>query len=208
MTTPPRGIDVSSWQHPGGAPIDWAKVAAAGYRFALLKATQGTTYTSPYLREDYQGARSAGLIVGAYHYYDLAAPPDFQGEYFCKAIDGMVLDLHAWLDWEPPYAPGPRALARAFLARCAAYGRSGVGVYADSRWMSLLVGVPGLRWLAAPSLTQPPSGVMIWQHGTGLVPGITGPVDLDVLLSHRGVDLPAPARSATPPPAPTSGAGC
>src|ERR1022692_1431667 len=32
------GVDVSSQNHPGGGPIDWAKVAAAGYKFAFIKA--------------------------------------------------------------------------------------------------------------------------------------------------------------------------
>src|SRR3954447_25077500 len=31
---PVTGIDVASWNHPDNAPIDWAGVAAGGYRFA------------------------------------------------------------------------------------------------------------------------------------------------------------------------------
>ena len=30
-TTELKGVTVSAAQHPGGAPIDWPKVAAAGY---------------------------------------------------------------------------------------------------------------------------------------------------------------------------------
>ncbi len=36
------GVNVSSRQHDGGAVIDWTKVAAAGYRFAFVKATEGS----------------------------------------------------------------------------------------------------------------------------------------------------------------------
>ena len=34
------GPDVASYQHPGGAAIDWAQVAASGQTFAIVKATE------------------------------------------------------------------------------------------------------------------------------------------------------------------------
>ncbi|MEU1686137.1 GH25 family lysozyme [Micromonospora sp. NPDC005707] len=69
--TPPgytiRGIDVSSHDHNLG-PIDWPAVAAGGYKFAYVKATEGHTYLNPYFAEDYAAAKAAGLLVGAYHF--------------------------------------------------------------------------------------------------------------------------------------------
>jgi GH25 family lysozyme M1 (1,4-beta-N-acetylmuramidase) len=62
------GVDVASYQHPGGAPIDWAKVAVAGYTFAAVKATEGNSYLNPYYFSDVAGARAAGLYVTAYHF--------------------------------------------------------------------------------------------------------------------------------------------
>ncbi|MBM0225851.1 GH25 family lysozyme [Micromonospora sp. ATA51] len=62
-----RGIDVSSHDHNLG-PIDWPAVAANGYKFAYIKATEGRTYLNPYFAEDYRGAKAAGLLVGAYHF--------------------------------------------------------------------------------------------------------------------------------------------
>jgi GH25 family lysozyme M1 (1,4-beta-N-acetylmuramidase) len=64
----PRGVDVSSWQHQNGAPIDWNAVKAAGNSFAVIKATEGTAYTNPSYAGDRAGAQAAGLVVGAYHY--------------------------------------------------------------------------------------------------------------------------------------------
>lgn len=61
---PITGIDVSAWQ----PRIDWAKVVAAGHRFAYLKATEGERYVSPVYREQAAGAKAAGLLVGAYHF--------------------------------------------------------------------------------------------------------------------------------------------
>jgi GH25 family lysozyme M1 (1,4-beta-N-acetylmuramidase) len=62
------GVDVSRWDHPNGAAIDWPRVKAAGRSFAIVKATQSTTYTNPYFADDYAKARAAGLVVGAYHF--------------------------------------------------------------------------------------------------------------------------------------------
>ncbi|WP_157744328.1 GH25 family lysozyme [Micromonospora viridifaciens] len=61
-----RGIDVSSHDHNLG-PIDWPAVAK-DYKFAYIKATEGSTYLNPYFAGDYAAAKSAGLLVGAYHF--------------------------------------------------------------------------------------------------------------------------------------------
>ena len=63
----PRGVDVAADQHPGGAGIGWAQVAAAGYSFAAVKATEGDYYANPYYPADAAGARAAGLQVTGYH---------------------------------------------------------------------------------------------------------------------------------------------
>src|SRR5215472_5195993 len=70
------GVDVSSFSHPGGAPIDWVKVAAAGYKFAFIKATEGSYYENPYYASDAAAARAAGLFAAAYHF---AIPNDSSG---------------------------------------------------------------------------------------------------------------------------------
>jgi GH25 family lysozyme M1 (1,4-beta-N-acetylmuramidase) len=62
------GVDVSSFDHPAGAPIDWVKVAAAGYKFAFIKATEGSYYQNPYYASDAAAARKAGLFTAAYHF--------------------------------------------------------------------------------------------------------------------------------------------
>ncbi|WP_313884409.1 GH25 family lysozyme [Streptomyces tropicalis] len=63
-STGPAGLDVSSYQ---GA-VDWAAASNAGAAFAYVKATEGTTYTSPSFSQQYNGAANAGLIRGAYHF--------------------------------------------------------------------------------------------------------------------------------------------
>ena len=58
------GLDVSSWQ----GNVDWNAVAAAGARFAYVKATEGATYVNPYFPQQYGGAYQVGLVRGAYHF--------------------------------------------------------------------------------------------------------------------------------------------
>src|SRR5438445_2962135 len=63
-TTRAKGIDVSNWQ---GA-INWTKVAGAGYRFAIAKATEATTYQDATYAANRSGSEAAGLSFGAYHF--------------------------------------------------------------------------------------------------------------------------------------------
>jgi len=63
-----KGIDVSSQQHAGGAQINWAQVAAAGYGFAFVKVTEGSYYVNPYYAADTAAAQRAGIVTAAYHF--------------------------------------------------------------------------------------------------------------------------------------------
>ncbi|MGW7662989.1 lysozyme [Streptomyces sp. NPDC054756] len=60
----PRGHDVSSHQKD----VDWADSRARGARFVYVKATESHTYRNPYYARQYDGARAAGLVRGAYHF--------------------------------------------------------------------------------------------------------------------------------------------
>ncbi|MEV0096349.1 lysozyme [Streptomyces sp. NPDC050738] len=67
----PRGHDVSSHQKN----VDWKKARAEGARFVYVKATESTTYRNPYFSQQYDGARKAGIIRGAYHFAVPAESP-------------------------------------------------------------------------------------------------------------------------------------
>ena len=63
-STRAKGIDVSNWN----GTINWKRVAHAGYRFAIGKATEGTSFDdSTYLANRY-ASEAAGLAFGAYHF--------------------------------------------------------------------------------------------------------------------------------------------
>ncbi|GLW54445.1 GH25 family lysozyme [Kitasatospora phosalacinea] len=67
----PLGLDVAAYE----PNVDWAATAAAGASFAYVKATEGTSYTSPTFSSQYDGSAAAGLLRGAYHF----ALPDRSG---------------------------------------------------------------------------------------------------------------------------------
>ncbi len=62
---PVAGIDISSHDHSQFA-VDFTSIAASGTKFVYIKATEGKTYANPYYSSDYQAAKTAGLMVGAY----------------------------------------------------------------------------------------------------------------------------------------------
>ena len=70
-----QGIDVASLQHSGGASINWAAVAAADYKFAFIKVSEGSYYANPYYAGDGAGARGAGMFVAPYAF----AIPNYSG---------------------------------------------------------------------------------------------------------------------------------
>jgi len=93
----PTGPDVSSNQPH---PIDWAQVRAAGHTFAVVKATEGSSYSNPYFAHDVQGARAAGLIVWPYHWVG-SGDGASQGAHAVSVIQQVFGpgDL-VWLDFE------------------------------------------------------------------------------------------------------------
>lgn len=100
----PNGADFSNNQ---GA-INWPAVAA-DVDFVWIKATEGGTYTDPLFARNLQGARAAGIPVGAYHY---ARPdnnsPETEAGHFLDTYKARPGDLLPVLDFET-HAPGKSA---------------------------------------------------------------------------------------------------
>lgn len=68
---PIQGIDVS--HHQGD--IDWPKLAAQpNVRFAIMKATEGGDFKDRKFAENWQAAKVAGIVRGAYHFFTFCRP--------------------------------------------------------------------------------------------------------------------------------------
>jgi len=67
-----HGADISRWQHPNDAPIDFTKMHAAGMRFVMIKASDtrddADALALKYVIMDRSAAQAAGLYTGFYHY--------------------------------------------------------------------------------------------------------------------------------------------
>lgn len=194
------GIDVASYQHPGGANINWGAVRAAGHSFAYIKATEGTTYTNPYFAGDWPGAGNTGLLRGAYHYARPRLPISSavdQARYFVSRTGTMqgANDLPPMLDLEDTgsgLAPGDIVRwSRAWLGEVERLtGRRPMIYTGRWYWSGYLGSSLGLNdyrlWLsdyngkAAPTATIPGWNWTIWQYtSSGSVPGIVGRVDMN-----------------------------
>ena len=202
------GIDVS--YHQGS--IAWPQVAAAGKRFAFVRATAGTLTADTAYGANWSGARAAGLTVGSYHF----ANPDGalndaanEASWFLRTAIVASGDLIPVLDLEVSNGLDAAALAtwaQTWLEQV--YLATGVRpiIYtnntfwqtsmADTDWFARN-GYPVLfiaHWTTASEPNVPAwawggHGWTFWQHSsTGSVPGINGPVDLD---RFRGASLPA-----------------
>lgn len=93
------GIDVSYWD----AGIDWPKVRATGQRFMFTKATEGDFYADPTFDDNWSGAKSAGLLRGAYHFFRCNVDPKKQATKFIDYVKSVndngelppILDLES-----------------------------------------------------------------------------------------------------------------
>ena len=214
-----KGPDVSSWQHPDGKAINWGKVADAGSRFAIVKATEGASYANPYYPGDVAGARVAGLINGAYAFARPELPMSSateQADHFADTIGDITVTgtLPAILDLESTGGLPPAKLitwTQWFLERLRARTGRTPMLYTYPAFLSAsLAGTKAFAryplWLAAYQDSTPPAPAgwdawSLWQYtSSASVPGIpTGGVDMSRFAgSVAEFDLLADGSTATP----------
>lgn len=201
MTPPPddllRGVDVSDCQ----PRIDWGAVAASGISFAVVKATEGASWTSRGFAERWAGARAAGLRVSAYGWFKPhSSSPEAQAAHLLevyRAVEGWA-DLPLVLDVEEfNRADGASSadLAVRVLA-CAAVVEDELGVapmvYTYPGFALEHFRVPEAAplarlplWLAdyrREVVVPPPwtDWALLQTTGKGRCPGVSGDVDLDL----------------------------
>lgn len=88
-----EGIDVSWYQKK----IDWQEVATSKV-FAFIKATEGVTLEDKAFASNWTGARTAGVLRGAYHFFHPSADPIKQAEFFLSTV--VTCELPPVLDVE------------------------------------------------------------------------------------------------------------
>lgn len=196
---PYRFVDVSRYQ----GLIDWAQVAAAGYKGAMLKTVStnrklskraDVLYIDPTFETNYRNARAAGLDVGVYYYtYATSeAMADAELALLRQAVYGKEFSLPVCVDVEENKL---KQLSTLDLSNLTAYALEQVekmGFYAQlytyTSYANTHLDMARLAgrwdvWLAdytgkTPNVTF---NYNAHQHtSSGNVPGISGNVDLNV----------------------------
>jgi lysozyme len=191
------GIDVSRWQ----GSINWPAVQTTGKLFAFIKATEGSGLVDPFFAANWKGAKDAGLLCGAYHFFRPLQDAKKQAELFLKSVKLESGDFPPVLDLEV----SENLRAATIIQRVEIWvseiekqtGKkvilySGISFLNDS--FTIPAGGPPLwardhiLWVAnylPPTAIQPfmPAGWdkwHFWQYSqAGQVDGINGSVDLD-----------------------------
>ncbi|MFT3682065.1 MAG: GH25 family lysozyme [Ferruginibacter sp.] len=96
-----HGIDVSHYQ----SAIDWEDVKAMNIQkvsigFSFIKATEGTDDIDDRFRQNWKGARKAGIIRGAYHFFNPYKNGRAQALNFIRAVNLKPGDMPPVLDVE------------------------------------------------------------------------------------------------------------
>lgn len=222
-----KGIDVSHWQ----GNIDWSAVKAAGIDFAIIKAggSDNGFYQDPCFEAYYNGAKAAGLHVGAYYFVGPACTSREDGmadaKRFFAQIAGKQFDFPVYIDFEAPTAANPAGNTDACIGFCQMMESVGyyVGIYAsdyagfaDKLEKKRLL--PWTWWVAhyGAEVDYAIENKGIWQYTSdGSVPGISGRVDMDEAYIDYSATITAggyngyskgskPAPAPAPAPAPVS----
>jgi len=179
-------IDISHYET---VSQDFAATAAAGIVAVILKATQGSGFIDPTFLPRVAEARTAGLLVGAYHFLDGSNPAEQIAHFLTVAKSEAGIDFLA-IDWEP-YPPS-QATAMA-AAQAVASVQAATGSWPILYTNRYMISSPSATlsrcplWLAEYGTNPvcPPgwSQWTLWQHTDGQVgsapvpvPGI-GPCD-------------------------------
>nr|DAL42626.1 MAG TPA_asm: PlyB like endolysin [Caudoviricetes sp.] len=195
---PYRYIDVSRYQ----GEIDWAQVAAAGYKGAMLKTVSTNKklskradglYVDPTFETNYRNAKAAGLDVGVYYYtYATSeAMADAELALLRQAVYGKELTLPVAVDVEENKLKPMSTLDLTNLTAYALEQVEKMGFYAQLYTytgysyeldMQRLAGRWDV-WLADYTGETPKVDYIYHAHqhtSKGSVPGISRNVDLNV----------------------------
>lgn len=190
---PYRYIDVSRYQ----GTIDWAQVAAAGYKGVMLRAVgsrNGVPYIDPTFKNNYANAKAAGLDVGAYYYTNATSEElaDRELAVLRKALVGKEMTMPVAVDLESDRLIG---MPYGDLSNLAAYHLEQIekmGFYAQlytyTSYANAKLDMARLAgrwdvWLADYTGKTPKVSFKYNAHqhtSKGRVPGISRTVDLNV----------------------------
>lgn len=191
-----KGIDVSYWQ----GTIDWAKVKAAGVRFAVIREGYRKTIDEKFI-ENVKGATAQGLTVMVYHFiYTDGASIKENAESTVNNIRkaGLVpastmifsdLEYDTWTkNGEVCTKERCSQYTKQYLEELKALGCQRLGIYANiDYWKNYYTDELKQKyplWLADYSGNPDFTCIMQQYSSSGAVAGISGNVDMNYLFNE------------------------
>ena len=195
-------IDVSEWQ----GVVDWKKVRAAGYGYAILRAGFGRydTQKDKMFDKNYKNAKAAGVKLGVYWYSYAVDKVDAvkEAKACLSVLKGKSFELPVFYDMEENSMTklGKVKLTEMTKAFCDTIKKGGyiAGVYSNPNWFNNYLDYNALRklypvWLAQ-YYKEPQYECDLWQYTSeGKVDGISGNVDLNVIINQGIIKADTPA---------------
>ncbi len=182
-----QGIDVSHFQ----GTVNWQEVKQAGMRFAIAKATEGQNTVDSQFKNNWQNIKAAGLLRGAYHFFDAGIDGTAQANHFLQNAQIEPDDLPPVIDVEAA-AQASNALILQEVQNWLdtveqALHRRPMIYTTASFWNSHLNHTFGAYplWIAEYGVSVPKipvgwSNWQFWQYSqSGKVSGVSGSVDMD-----------------------------
>ena len=196
---PVHGIDVSKYQRD----IDWQEVRRAGVAFAFIKATEGGDRLDSRFHDHTAGARAAGIPTAPYHFYYFCTPARDQALWYIANVPRSAVRLPPVLDMEwnaksptCKLRPDPATVRsemriwldlverhfgrKAIIYTTVDFHRENIdGHFRDHQfWLRSVAG--------HPEKVYPGNPWTFWQYtGTGKIPGISGPADINAFAGSR-----------------------
>ena len=196
------GLDVSSHQ----GTIDWKQVKAAGFEFVMIRVgyrgyESGLLNVDSRAQQNYEGARAAGLKVGAYFFSQAVNDAEARQEaaFVMDQIALWRVEMPVVFDWEYVDASARTAtMDKAALTRCTRAFVSAVEaagydamVYFNPHLsrnlldLEQLVDIPFWLALYTDQMTFD-HRIQMWQYTQeGRIPGIEGNVDINLWLPYE-----------------------
>lgn len=192
------GIDVSKYQQN----VDWEIVADSGISFVMIRiggrgyGQAGNLYTDELAQSHYQGARAAGLKVGAYFFSQAISVEEAREEarYALQLTEEWALDMPIVFDWE--YVSDTARTANTDAETVTACAAAFCDTILAAKKQAMIYVRPELNklhleqlaaydhWVAWYSDTMDYTNEFaMWQYTkTGKVPGISGNVDINLYV--------------------------
>ncbi len=203
-----KGFDCSHWQDDNSTPqrMDFSKAKKAGAEYVFIKASERMSIDGDYVY-NWDNAKKAGLLRGAYHFMRWDVSGVQQARFFCNnALKGDFGELPLVADFEAgaatyggrTYWPSNNNLF-AFLQEVETISgkvpmiytspgywqtngkKKGTQVY-DTKWAYYPLWIAHYTKAERPIVPKPWDDFLFWQHGVY-------PVGLEYGAESKGLDL-------------------